>query len=321
MFAELSSVARAVRDTLGQNVTVLPTIGNNDVFPHDTLQPGPNSCLTQIAQAWEPILPEQVRDAFRENGSYAYRVPGTAVLVISLNTLYLADLNDAVHACNHDDSPGAALMTWFKAQVAQAALSQLKVVVIGHVPPTSQWHTSCRTTYASIVGAHLDTFAAHFYGHRHYDSFNILYSDGTVAEPAGTPKKEDKPKAALRGSALASGPLDVAKGDAAPVAAMLIAPSVLPEFNTAFRVAQFAADGSLFDYAQYYYDLDASNRQQRMAPQLEYSARQAFPALAVHGLGVTGWAQLLGDIASNANTEALYSRYSAVSWAGAQFHA
>lgn len=326
-------MARAMRDALGPNVTILPTIGNNDVYPHNSLASGPNSCLAQIAQAWVPIVPPQAIEAFRANGSFAYLVRGAPILVISLNTIYLADLNDEVHACDHESSPGAALMTWLAGQVAEAERNRLKVVVIGHVPPTTQWYGSCREAYAEIVEQHVDTFAAHFFAHRHYDSFTILYSDGSVGIPPGTPIKSSSPGPArfqrLRGSGAEGGEGAFgatksalgSKNGPTPVASALIAPSVLPEFNSALRVAEFASDGSFADYKQYYYDLDTSNEQQTMTLQLEYSARQAFPALALHGLGPNGWAELLEDISTNANVQALYSRYAAVSWAGANVHA
>lgn len=79
-------------------VPVVPTLGNNDIFPHNIMEPGPSQVTRQYADIWRSFLPETQYHVFEKGGYYWQQVlPGRngewgpssdgGLAVFSLNTL------------------------------------------------------------------------------------------------------------------------------------------------------------------------------------------------------------------------------------------
>lgn len=319
--AEIVDEVRATTDAVlavqvaHGGIPVIPSIGNNDVFPHDTLAPAPNAVLDALAEAWAPLLDANATASLRASGWFARDLPGLDLVVVSLNTLYFAKLNSAVHSCNHDSSPGAAHIAWLASLLAGAQRQGRRVLLTGHVPPSGDyWHDACQAAYLALSDQYADVVMGHLYGHTHMDSFAVL-SHARAADGA-LRADEAQVVASLRrrlrglGAKCTTCPpqCDLAR----PVAVILTAPAVYEEFNPAVRVFSYEG-GRLLDYMQYYADLDDANKRGSMAWQLEYSARDAY---AVQALDVTEMAALCARMQSNAGLLQLYWRLQQVSVPG-----
>jgi hypothetical protein len=52
---EAAKVGRVWKSLFG-NTTVVPSIGNNDVFPHNQMFPTPNDVISNLSMAWQQFL-------------------------------------------------------------------------------------------------------------------------------------------------------------------------------------------------------------------------------------------------------------------------
>lgn len=80
-------------------VPIIPTLGNNDVFPHNIMTTGPNRVTREFSDIWRRFIPQDQYHVF-DKGAYFWTqvVPGTngkmglnsrgGLSVISLNTMY-----------------------------------------------------------------------------------------------------------------------------------------------------------------------------------------------------------------------------------------
>lgn len=84
-------------------VPVVPTLGNNDIYPHNIMLPGPSKLTHDFVELWKPFIPEDQYHVFHK-GAYFWQqvVPGKngrmgdlsqgGLVVFSLNTLYVFSL-------------------------------------------------------------------------------------------------------------------------------------------------------------------------------------------------------------------------------------
>ncbi|KAI8925401.1 hypothetical protein BC831DRAFT_415076 [Entophlyctis helioformis] len=83
-------------------IPVLASIGNNDVHPHNRLKysaKSRNPTLNFFADLWAPFIPPSQDIVFRRIGSYVVDLVPGKLWGVSLNTMYLTSLNDAVPDC------------------------------------------------------------------------------------------------------------------------------------------------------------------------------------------------------------------------------
>jgi endopolyphosphatase len=81
-------------------VPVVPTLGNNDIYPHNTMMPGPSKLTREYVELWKEFIPEDQYHVFSK-GAYFWQqiVPGRngklglgsrgGLVAFSLNTLYV----------------------------------------------------------------------------------------------------------------------------------------------------------------------------------------------------------------------------------------
>lgn len=84
---------------LGQpTIPVVPTLGNNDIYPHNIMLPGPSKLTTEFVELWSQFIPENQYHIFHKGAYYWQQVvPGKngkrgaegegGLAVFSLNTL------------------------------------------------------------------------------------------------------------------------------------------------------------------------------------------------------------------------------------------
>ncbi|RPA80386.1 Endopolyphosphatase [Ascobolus immersus RN42] len=193
-------------------VPIVPTVGNNDILPHNVMVAGPTSTIRYYLQLWSKFIPATQYHVFNR-GAYFWKqvlpgspphgkVPGKGGLaVMSLNTMYFFQNNGAVDGCDIESEPGYLEMEWLRAQLELMRTENMKVILIGHVPPARvkdafedtwrkrNWDETCWKKYALYTRQFRDIIVANIYGHMNLDHF--ILTDTNDALP---PKKHKKKK-------------------------------------------------------------------------------------------------------------------------------
>ncbi|GAA5864110.1 hypothetical protein JCM3774_006384 [Rhodotorula dairenensis] len=92
-------IADRIRQTFGKDVPVVASIGNNDIYPHNVLAPGPNKITNEYLDVWSHFIPEHFQHTFARGGYYSVEAVKGDLLLVSLNTLYFYDRNAIVDGC------------------------------------------------------------------------------------------------------------------------------------------------------------------------------------------------------------------------------
>eukprot|EP00658_Telonema_sp_P-2_P077363 TRINITY_DN6977_c0_g1_i1.p1 TRINITY_DN6977_c0_g1~~TRINITY_DN6977_c0_g1_i1.p1 ORF type:complete len:450 (+),score=58.68 TRINITY_DN6977_c0_g1_i1:218-1567(+) len=293
---EISSEIAQVTGVLNLSASapVFPSIGNNDVCgtaggrvvnasdcQHDALAPGPNPVLANLSAIWGSFLGPSGSVAqadFETSGQYEMTA-GTALEslhVISLNTIVWLEINAAnPQDCDQPGAP-AGYLEWFNATLARVSQQPgHRALVIGHVPPSTAVGSKagCVRMLTEIVDHWQEIIVGHLYAHLHSDQYF---------------------------------PLPVPGKQVAGVA--LVAPSVVPSYNSAIRV--FSIDDAsleLLGYEQYWMDVDVANAAGRVKWELEYSTWDDNYRMA--NLSTAAWMDLDSRIRGNSTLAALYTKH------------
>ncbi|KAJ3778876.1 endopolyphosphatase [Lentinula raphanica] len=155
-----------------RGIPVIPSLGNNDIYPHNIFGPGPNHITNEFLEIWQSFIPFPYHQVFRQGAYFAVEVVPNALAVISLNTLYFYDANDAVCGCNYTspEDPGNLEFAWLESQLKSFRKRGMQVWVTGHVPP-SNYYPECYVQYVDLALRFQDTIVGHLYGHRNADHF------------------------------------------------------------------------------------------------------------------------------------------------------
>lgn len=180
------------------DVPVVPSIGNNDIPEHNTLpfsrKPGLNPILDFYSKVWSPFIPQEQRDVFRTLGSFYVRVRPDLV-VVSLNTMYWFNMNQAVQDCELKRgrksgkikvSAGLALFRWLESEVLALAKRRdpvsgretfrYKVMLTGHIPPNAfNFFPKCYSLYSDLSQRYSAILLPGLYGHMNLD--HLLFLD------------------------------------------------------------------------------------------------------------------------------------------------
>lgn len=158
------------------SIPVVPTIGNNDIMPHNILKAGPNEWTKKFLDIWKKFIPEEQRHTFIQGGWFTSEVIPGNLAVISLNTMYFYDSNHAVDGCESPSEPGYEQMDWLRVQLQLLRERKMKAILIGHVPPARSgskrnWEESCWQKYALWKYQYRDIIVGSLYGHMNIDHF------------------------------------------------------------------------------------------------------------------------------------------------------
>ncbi|KAJ3869568.1 Metallo-dependent phosphatase-like protein [Lentinula novae-zelandiae] len=151
-----------------KGIPVVPSLGNNDIYR-------PNRITNEFYKIWEAFIPFPYQQTFRRGAYFAVEVVPNALAVISLNTLYFYDANDAVGGCSYNEpnDPGNLQFTWLEDQLISYRERQMQVWITGHVPP-SNYFPECYVRYVQLALKFQDTVVGHLYGHRNADHFFLI---------------------------------------------------------------------------------------------------------------------------------------------------
>lgn len=193
-------------------IPIIPTIGNNDIFPHNIMFPGPSALTKEYVELWKHFIPEDQYHVFHKGGYFWQQVvPAVGVdvgmgtkgglAVFSLNTMYFFDSNTAVDGCDIESEPGYEQMEWLKVQLELMREREMKAILIGHVPPAwtsakRSWDETCWKKYVKWSKQFRDVIVGHLYGHMNLDHFMLL---DTVNENHDKKKKGKKGEKGKRG--------------------------------------------------------------------------------------------------------------------------
>ncbi|TNN79008.1 Sphingomyelin phosphodiesterase [Liparis tanakae] len=172
--SELTVISRLIHKHLGPNVTVYPAVGNHESTPVNSFPPpfihGNRSSswlYDTMAKEWAPWLEEQALKTLRYGGFYTLEIqPG--LRVVSLNMNFCARENFWLMVNSTDP---ANQLQWL-------------VHIIGHIPPglcLGSWSWN----YYHIVNRYESTVAGQFFGHTHFDEFEMFYDEATMTRPVG----------------------------------------------------------------------------------------------------------------------------------------
>ncbi|KAI8981804.1 Metallo-dependent phosphatase-like protein [Mycotypha africana] len=162
------------KDATNTSIPVVPVIGNNDVQPHNGIEKN-DDILRSFEKMWSRWIPGDQRQDFLQGGYFAVDVIPEKLRVLAMNTMFFIKKNPAARTCSKKHSVGYMHMRWYKRQLAKARQDQMKVYVIGHVPPsTRDFFKNCMRDYLAITSEYSDVVMGHFYGHLNMDHF-LLY--------------------------------------------------------------------------------------------------------------------------------------------------
>ncbi|KAH8830912.1 endopolyphosphatase [Flagelloscypha sp. PMI_526] len=165
---------------LSQGIPVVPSLGNNDIWPHNILTPGPNGITNEFSNIWHKFIPFHQLQVFQRGAYYSVEVIPNSLAVVSLNTLYFYDNNKAVEGCPYLDplDPGNLELDWLDVQLELYRSRGMKVYLTGHVPPSpGNYWPQCYTRYVDLALRFQDTIVGHLYGHMNDDFFFFLDSE------------------------------------------------------------------------------------------------------------------------------------------------
>ncbi|GAA5980552.1 hypothetical protein JCM5350_004343 [Sporobolomyces pararoseus] len=224
---EISNLNRLVSEKLRKTfrggekqVKVGVTIGNNDVFPHNVAFPGPNKVTTSLLDLWmeKGFIPEEMKRTFLRGGYYSFEVIENELLLISLNSIYFFEKNSVVEGCPpvEDDlrsvwkegsklmeeiDPGSEQLLWLEQQLELAKLKEMKVWIIGHVPPEeSNWYKGCLEQYSELVIKHGQNVLGQFFGHMNQDHFSFLTLPPSTTTTTNSSSTNPPPSSSLLNS-------------------------------------------------------------------------------------------------------------------------
>ncbi|KAI8051598.1 Metallo-dependent phosphatase-like protein [Syncephalis plumigaleata] len=280
----------AMLDKRLSHVPIVFTIGNNDVYPHNS------------TQYLEPFIPEDQIHVFLEGGYFIKEVVPNQLAVISLNTIYFYRSNPVVDGCTSDLDPGSMQLAWLEQRMQELAESNMTTYIIGHVSPSPLlYHTQCLRRYSRIIrrwsgfedGRNTQDNPAtaqsrktndraivvvgQFFGHSNVDHFYFLEEEPDIDDGLEEVKKSDMFRTYKSSYTTTGATSDEylgklfkqykkagKKGALGPV--VQVVPSIIPTYNPALRVVTYAIPGTddkhadyrlgqPIDYVQYYFDL------------------------------------------------------------------
>lgn len=154
------------------DVAVVPSIGNNDVFPHNMFALGPTLQTREYHRIWNNLVPQEQQRTFDRSASFVTEVIPGKLAVLSINTLYLFKANPLVDNCNSKKQPGYQILLWLGAVLEELRERGIKVWLSGHVPPIEKnFAEGCYDKYTLWTHEYRDIIIGSLYGHMNMDHF------------------------------------------------------------------------------------------------------------------------------------------------------
>lgn len=182
-------------------VPIIPTFGNNDILPHNIMDPGPSKWTRTFLSIWRQFIPEEQRHAFERGGWFFVEVIPNQLAVFNLNTLYFYAKNAAVDGCADKSEIGYEEMDWLRIQLQFIRERGMKAIIMGHVPPgrsetKRSWDETCWQKYTLWMLQYRDVVVGSMYGHMNFEHF-LLQDSKEINEHATNGDPEPEVRTAL----------------------------------------------------------------------------------------------------------------------------
>ncbi|EGW30142.1 phosphate metabolism transcription is regulated by PHO system [Spathaspora passalidarum NRRL Y-27907] len=184
--------------TPGLDVDLVPSLGNNDVYPHNLFSPGPTLQTRELYRIWQKFIPPEQLHTFNRGAYFFQEVIPNKLAVLSINTLYLFQSNPLVDNCDKKKEPGYKLFEWLGYTLKEMRARNMKVWLSGHVPPNEKnFDISCLRKYIVWMHEYRDIIIGGLYGHMNLDHFIPL--DSVAAYKSIDNANKDKKKKKKKG--------------------------------------------------------------------------------------------------------------------------
>ncbi|XP_041360844.1 sphingomyelin phosphodiesterase-like [Gigantopelta aegis] len=266
------------------NKPVYPAIGNHESAPVNSFPPpfikGNNSIswlYYPLANSWMKWLSPEAKATVQKGAFYTVS-PFPGFRIVSLNTNYCNNQNWWL-LLNVTDPAGQ--LKWLIDVLQAAEDKKEKVHILGHIPPgLSDCLKAWSWNYYKIVNRYESTIVAQFFGHTHFDHFEMFYDEVDFKRP---------------------------------VSVAYIAPSVtpFPELNLGYRI--YDIDGNytksswaVLDHVNYIMNLTEANLYNKPVWQLEYSVKAAYQ---MKSLFPSDWNDLIARMTKNSTLLQLVNKH------------
>ncbi|KXN73627.1 sphingomyelin phosphodiesterase [Conidiobolus coronatus NRRL 28638] len=247
-------------------VKFYPVVGNHEsipanMFPLNGQEEEKGFFLYPfLANQWKSWLPESAFNLAKQTGYYSVK-HNNNLKIISLNNNLCYAYNPLLLLDPEVSDPNR-MFTWLINELEDAEKSGSKVYIASHVPPASaDCFQKFSITWHKIVKAYSHLIVGQFYGHNHYDEFEIYYKEGVKSKDTA-------------------------------ISNSFLAPSVTTHVNhnPGFRLYDVDPSNYLIrDYTQYYANLNEKlnwNNGPEWKPL--YSAKSAYPVPLSNGTYING---------------------------------
>lgn len=172
MFHELWAVPETEGPFLPETIPIIPSLGNNDVFPHNVVDIGPGQFMRTFNNIWASFIPEEQQRSFDRFMSFFQEIIPGKLAVLSINTLHFYKSNPLVDNCNDKDQAGYQMLIWFGLLMQEFRDRGMKVWITGHVPPIEKnFESSCYQKFNLWCWEYRDLIVGGLYGHMNMDHF------------------------------------------------------------------------------------------------------------------------------------------------------
>ncbi|RIA98368.1 Metallo-dependent phosphatase-like protein [Glomus cerebriforme] len=238
------------------SVPYFPVIGNHESAPVNSF---PTSSLNNVSSIswlydllstqWNIWLREEARESIEKRGFYSARIPKDNMRIIALNTNFWYKFNWWMLMRPESEWDPENMLKWVIEELYEAEKLGEKVWILGHMIALSEDSFPSFSSYFSqIVARFNDTITGQFYGHTHWDEFQVIYDSIGNHEPR-------------------------------PVGVGYMGPSVttFKNLNPAFRVYEInKSTKKIINHYTYYLDIEEANRNNKPDWKLLYDAKSLY---------------------------------------------
>ncbi|OTA67733.1 putative acid sphingomyelinase [Hypoxylon sp. EC38] len=163
-------------------MVVYGTAGNHEASPANSFPPTAAKNDSQwlydlLSSAWSPWIGPRAAEISREFGAYSVKHPDSNLRVISISTNMYYVHNYWLYEEPMERDPSGQL-AWLVDELDAAERVGERVYIIGHmsIGARDAFHDGSNY-FDQIVNRFSNTIAAMFFGHTHFDEFQISYAD------------------------------------------------------------------------------------------------------------------------------------------------
>ncbi|KAL6934820.1 related to Endopolyphosphatase [Hanseniaspora guilliermondii] len=158
---------------------IIPTIGNNDIYPHNLMDIGPSMITRQLGTIYQGMIPEEQRRLYERFGSFFKEVVPGKLVILSLNSMLFFKKNPLVDSCMSPTDSGYQHLLWLGSVLNQFRTLGIKCWIISHVPLIQKnLEESCYLKINLWIHEYRDVIIGNLMGHMNLDYFNVIKGDG-----------------------------------------------------------------------------------------------------------------------------------------------